>query len=117
MTQPYLDAVEPVADDARGVVLAEPADDLAVAATVVVRRPLLPLLGDDDAGAQEAAAGGADLHPVDGEKVVRWLHVKEVKKVKKLQYSERSPRPLNDQVSSEATRESHKHRGHITYIL
>ena len=71
------------------MVLAEPADDLAVAAAaVVVRRPLLlPLLGDDDAGAQEAAAGGADLHPVDREKVVRWLHVKEVKKVTQLQYS------------------------------
>ena len=56
-----LDAVEAVAHDARRVVLAEPADDLVVVAAVF----LLHLLGNDDAGAQEAAAGGADLYPVD----------------------------------------------------
>ena len=59
-TQPYLDAVESVADDARGVVLAEAADDLPVSVVVAV----LPLLGDDDAWTQKAAARCADLHPV-----------------------------------------------------
>ena len=55
-----LDAVESVADDAGGVVLAEAADDFSVAVVVAV----LPLLGDDDAWTQETAARGADLHPV-----------------------------------------------------
>ena len=52
-----LDAVEAVADDAGGVMLAEPAHDLVVV--------VLPLLGDDDAGTQETAAGGADLDSVE----------------------------------------------------